>query len=115
MLNLLFMSNLVSDWIFNHHYLINYASIICQAEDDKEIALANHSIYILGKRLLIYRIDAPRTTVVRILHHSIEGNKVIQVCKSLGKIRSFSMRQPDAIDVHFKLAEWPNMIKILNR
>ncbi|CDO99252.1 unnamed protein product [Coffea canephora] len=91
-------------------------SLRLSTEDGKEIALAKHSLDVLGKRLQISRIDAPRTTVVRVLYNqSVKGSKIIQVCNSLGKTRFVRMRSPGIMDIHFKLAEWPNMLKILNR
>nr|XP_027116596.1 uncharacterized protein LOC113734306 isoform X1 [Coffea arabica] len=96
--------------------LDSVAFVEFETEDGKEIALAKHSLDVLGKRLQISRIDAPRTTVVRVLYNqSVKGSKIIQVCNSLGKTRFVRMRSPGIMDIHFKLAEWPNMLKILNR
>lgn len=87
-----------------------------QTEDGKEKALAKRYIDILGKRLVIYRIDIPRTTIVRISHHhSIKTDDVVKACHAVGKVRLVRCRLTGVLDVQFTLAEWPNMLKILNR
>ncbi|KAK4356997.1 hypothetical protein RND71_022607 [Anisodus tanguticus] len=84
--------------------------------EGKEIAIEKHSLIVLGKRLSILRIDAPRSTVVRISNIHIPAlSKVISVCKKMGKTRLFFPRTNDSVDVHFKFAEWPRVLEILNR
>ncbi|XP_060181117.1 uncharacterized protein LOC132610769 isoform X1 [Lycium barbarum] len=84
--------------------------------EGKEIAIEKHSLIVLGERLSILRIDPPRTTIVRISNvDSLAMGKVTSVCKKLGKTRQFFPRTNDILDVHFKLAEWPRMLEILNR
>lgn len=95
--------------------LIYVLSASLQTEDSKERAIAKHSIYISGKQLLIFRIDAPRTTVVRVSNiNSIQG-KIRAICSSLGEVKAIVFRSAGTGDVHFKLCEWPNMLHILNR
>ncbi|XP_030923977.1 uncharacterized protein LOC115950854 isoform X1 [Quercus lobata] len=85
-----------------------------ETEDSKERAIAKHSIYISGKQLLIFRIDAPRTTVVRVSNiNSLQG-KIHDICSSFGEVKAIVMRYAGTGDVHFKLCEWPNMLHILN-
>ncbi|XP_019180072.1 PREDICTED: uncharacterized protein LOC109175289 [Ipomoea nil] len=87
-----------------------------ETEEGKENALTRHSINVLQRRLQIFRVDVPRTTVVRISNVvSIPIRKVIALCKSFGKLRGVSHRSENIKDVHFNLAEWPNMATILNR
>ncbi|MCD7468226.1 hypothetical protein HAX54_006213 [Datura stramonium] len=84
--------------------------------EGKEIAIEKSSVIVLGERLSILRIDAPRTTVVRISNiHSPAMGKVISFCKELGKTAQFFMRTSGIMDVHFEFAEWPRMLEILNR
>nr|GMD77272.1 GPI-anchored adhesin-like protein precursor [Ipomoea batatas] len=87
-----------------------------ETEEGKENALTRHSINLLGRRLQIFRVDVPRTTVVRISNVlCIPVKKLILLCKSFGKLRRVSHRNGNIMDVHFRLAEWPNMATILNR
>ena len=89
-----------------------------QTEDAKENALAQRTVHVLGKQLSISRIDVPRTTVVRIMNVNFETlGKFGDICKSYGKVRRIVDRHTSFFvkDVHFKLSEWPNMCKILNR
>ncbi|KAI8004619.1 hypothetical protein LOK49_LG08G00727 [Camellia lanceoleosa] len=86
-------------------------------EDAKERALEKLSINVCGKQLLIFRIDAPRTTVVRIsnLYSAEAKKKLFSICRSYGKVKVVVFRHKEIRDVHFMLSEWPNMLKILNR
>ncbi|XVE81875.1 hypothetical protein DITRI_Ditri15bG0101100 [Diplodiscus trichospermus] len=84
-----------------------------ETEDAKERALAEHSLLVSGKELPILRIDAPRTTVVRISNLS-HNSKVFSVCNSYGQVKCIASRATGIVDVHFKLAEWPNMLNIVN-
>lgn len=87
-----------------------------QTGDAKERALAKHSISVLGKQLLIFRVDAPRTTVVRIQNVNPKCyGSVKSICKSYGKIKIIKPRYSDVVDVHFWIGDWPNMLNILNR
>ncbi|XP_004247930.1 probable GPI-anchored adhesin-like protein PGA55 isoform X1 [Solanum lycopersicum] len=84
--------------------------------EGKEIAIAKHSLTMLGETLSILRIDAPRTTIVRISNIAIPSRaKVISFCKNLGQTRHFFKKALGIMDVHFKLAEWPRMLEIINR
>lgn len=70
----------------------------------------------LGETLSILRIDAPRTTIVRISNIAIPSRaKVISFCENLGQTRHFFKKPLGIMDVHFKLAEWPRMLEIINR
>ncbi|XP_055813727.1 uncharacterized protein LOC129883155 isoform X2 [Solanum dulcamara] len=83
--------------------------------EGKEIAIEKHSLIMLGETLSILRIDAPRTTVVRISNIPQPAMEVITFCKYLGQTRHFFMRTTGIMDVHFKFAEWPRMLEIINR
>ncbi|XP_017215727.1 uncharacterized protein LOC108193536 isoform X1 [Daucus carota subsp. sativus] len=87
-----------------------------ETEDGKDKALAKHSIDVIGKRLFIYRVDTPRTTVVRIktmLPAVVPRH--IPIFKSLGKVKACYQRSANILDVHFSITEWTNMLKILNK
>ncbi|WOH12707.1 hypothetical protein DCAR_0832215 [Daucus carota subsp. sativus] len=87
-----------------------------ETEDGKERALAKQSIVVLGKHLFIFRVDAPRTTVVRIKTMSpLVRFKYTSTFRSLGKIRTVQVRSPLILDIHFCITEWPNMLQILNK
>ncbi|XP_073119590.1 uncharacterized protein [Henckelia pumila] len=87
-----------------------------ETEIGKEMALVKHSINVLGKELAMLRIDAPRTTVVRVSYiDSIPHENIMLVCSSFGKVMFTIVRCPGILDVHYELAEWPNMWNILNR
>ncbi|KAK4732587.1 hypothetical protein R3W88_025575 [Solanum pinnatisectum] len=84
--------------------------------EGKEIAIAKHSLIMLGETLSILRIDAPRTTIVRVSNIPDPSRpKVISFCKSLGQTRYFFTKAFGNMDVHFKFAEWPRMLEIINR
>lgn len=89
-------------------------SLTYQTEDAKERALAQQSVIVSGKELLILRIDAPRTTVVRISNIN-PTSKVLTICNSYGQVKYLAQRGVGVVDVHFKLAEWPNMLNIVNK
>ncbi|XP_039048668.1 uncharacterized protein LOC120189452 [Hibiscus syriacus] len=84
-----------------------------ETEDAKERALAQQSILVSGRKLSILRIDAPMTTVVRIsnVNHNSDFRKI---CNSYGEVKYLVTRTMGVVDVHFKLAEWPNMLNIVN-
>ncbi|XWS08771.1 hypothetical protein CRYUN_Cryun40dG0029500 [Craigia yunnanensis] len=84
-----------------------------ETEDAKERALAEHSLLVSGKKLPILRIDAPRTTVVRISNLKPKS-AVLKICNSYGQVKYVAKRAMGIVDVHFKLAEWPNMLNIVN-
>ncbi|GKU85730.1 hypothetical protein SLEP1_g355 [Rubroshorea leprosula] len=84
-----------------------------ETEDAKERAIAKHSMYISGKQLLIFRIDSPMTTVVRISNTKSPA-QVHSICNPYGKIKLVKCRSSDIVDVQFKFVEWPNMLKIVN-
>ncbi|KAJ4824378.1 hypothetical protein Tsubulata_034887 [Turnera subulata] len=84
-------------------------------EGAKERALEKHSINVSGQKLLIFRVDAPRTTVVRINNVDTQNTgSVKSICKAYGKIRLIAVRQSGVVDVHYSDADWPNMLDILN-
>ncbi|GMI69859.1 hypothetical protein HRI_000655200 [Hibiscus trionum] len=84
-----------------------------EKEDAKERALAQQSIIVSGEKLSILRIDAPMTTAVRI--SNIKPNsKIREICSSYGQVKYLAKRTMGVVDVHFKLAEWPNMLNIVN-
>lgn len=93
-----------------------------ETEDAKERAIAAYSINVQGKQLLIFRIDVPRTTVIRITNFDETvfsrprlSAKIISICRSYGEVYREKLRGQGILDVYFKLAEWPNMLSILNR
>ncbi|CAN4091099.1 unnamed protein product [Withania somnifera] len=84
--------------------------------EGKEIAIEKHSLIVHGEKLSIFRIDAPRTTIVRI--SNVPGparRELISFCKKLGETVAFFTRTFDIMDVHYKVAEWPRMLEIINR
>ncbi|KAJ4843854.1 hypothetical protein Tsubulata_037217 [Turnera subulata] len=84
-------------------------------EGAKERALEKHSINVSGQKLLIFRVDAPRTTVVRINNVDTQNTgSVKSICKAYGKIRLIAVRQTGVVDVHYSDADWPNMLDTLN-
>ncbi|KAM1172147.1 hypothetical protein ACFXTH_022410 [Malus domestica] len=87
-----------------------------ETEEAKEIAITAHTIRVQGKLLPIYRIDVPRTTVVRISNfdETVSLTQIQHICKSHGEIKRAKERSKGIVDVQFKLAEWPNMWTILN-
>ncbi|XP_059448799.1 uncharacterized protein LOC132179986 isoform X3 [Corylus avellana] len=85
-----------------------------ETEDAKERAIAKHSICVSGKKLLVFRIDAPRTTVVRISNINGTNPRMETICNSFGVVKNVLKRHEGTVDVHFKLCEWPNMLSILN-
>ncbi|KAI8003694.1 hypothetical protein LOK49_LG08G00706 [Camellia lanceoleosa] len=65
---------------------------------------------------LFIKIDAPRTTVVRISNQTREAKKkLFSICRSYGKVKVVGFRHKEIRDVHFMLSEWPNMLKNLSR
>lgn len=103
---------------FGHLYLLlhSFASL-SQTEEAKQRALERNSIIVSGKLLQIFRIDAPRTTAVRIsnLFYPEVQNKFEAICRSYGRVKHVVVRSKDIVDVHFNITEWPNMLRILNR
>ncbi|PQQ17244.1 uncharacterized protein Pyn_34166 [Prunus yedoensis var. nudiflora] len=87
-----------------------------ETEDAKETAIAACSINVEGKQLSILRIDVPRTTVIRISNfgETVSKKRFKSICKSHGQVKHMKGRGRDIVDVHFMLAEWPNMLTILN-
>ncbi|VVA98584.1 unnamed protein product [Arabis nemorensis] len=83
-----------------------------KTEDDKDRALAEHSICIFNKQLFISRIDVPRTTVARISNFS--ACDIRSLCVPYGQIKKVTCRGKGIVDVHFDVSEWPNMLTILN-
>ncbi|KAM7278781.1 hypothetical protein ACFE04_005915 [Oxalis oulophora] len=98
------------------------AYVVFETEDDKERALAGRYICLSGTWLSMLRIDTPRTTVLRISNYDLEGSsnsnrklKNIQdICSDYGQVKRVAPRARGVADVHYKLAEWPNMLNILN-
>lgn len=88
-----------------------------QSEKSKERALAKATISISGLTLSILRVDAPKTTIIRISNvNPVSGaTKVHSICDSFGKVKKVTGRYIDTFDIHFKLSEWSNMLKIINR
>ncbi|OVA03861.1 RNA recognition motif domain [Macleaya cordata] len=86
-----------------------------ETEDAKEKAIAASSVTVLGNQNSVLRIDVPITTVIRISNVLIsKGTNVRTTCSLHGQVKRVLERGSDTVDVHFKLAEWPNMVKILN-
>ncbi|XP_039137994.1 uncharacterized protein LOC120275472 [Dioscorea cayenensis subsp. rotundata] len=88
-----------------------------ESEKSKERALAKATISISGLTLSILRVDAPKTTIIRISNvNPVSGaTKVHSICDSFGKVKKVTGRYIDTFDIHFKLSEWSNMLKIINR
>ncbi|KAM5553201.1 hypothetical protein ABKV19_025429 [Rosa sericea] len=93
-----------------------------ETEDAKERAIAAYSINVQEKQLLIFRIDVPRTTVIRITNiddtafsSKLVTGKITSICSSYGELYKQKLRGKAILDVYFKLAEWPNILSILNR
>ncbi|KAM3356606.1 putative protein isoform X1 [Capsicum galapagoense] len=83
--------------------------------EGKEIAIEKHALIMHGEKLSILRIDAPRTTIVRMSNMDfLTMRKMIPLCKELGKTSQFVTRTPGIMDVHYKFAEWPRMLEIIN-
>ncbi|KAL0392706.1 UNVERIFIED_CONTAM: hypothetical protein Sradi_2493400 [Sesamum radiatum] len=111
---LAFCESNVSGYFLGYNPSVAYVEF--ETENGKERALAKQSINVLGRHLVVLRIDSPRTTVVRISNtESLNISNIISACKSMGKTISVQIRTPDILDVHFGLAEWSNMLEILNR
>ncbi|KAL6954949.1 hypothetical protein U1Q18_044391 [Sarracenia purpurea var. burkii] len=111
---LAFCGRKISGFFFGSSTSVAFVEL--ETEEAKQRALERHSINVSGKPLLIFRIDAPRTTVLRIsnlYYPQVKGN-FASICNSYGKVKSVVVRSKVIVDVHFKLAEWPNMLKILN-
>ncbi|KAL3634455.1 hypothetical protein CASFOL_021509 [Castilleja foliolosa] len=104
----------ISGYFMGSSHSVAYVEF--ETDIGKERALAKQSINILGKHLMMLRIDPPRTTVVRISYVLGPNGlpKIMSVCRSLGVVRRAVQRNYYVIDVHFGLAEWPNMLNILN-
>ncbi|KAF5752400.1 hypothetical protein HS088_TW01G00309 [Tripterygium wilfordii] len=86
-----------------------------ETEDAKERAIVEHSISVFGKQLFIFRIDVPRTTVIRLSNIKKRSENIRLICNSHGKVKNMFWRGKGLVDVQFKLSEWPNMSSILNR
>lgn len=84
-----------------------------KTEDAKERAIAKHTVNSSGKHFHIFRIDAPMTTVARISNIAFM-DKIQPICKKYGEIKCIKYRNPYIADVHFKFAEWTNMLSIIN-
>jgi hypothetical protein len=88
-----------------------------KTEEGKNKALTKHSINVFGSQLLLTRIDAPRTTVVRLSNianfHQI-AQKLKPTCESFGRVAAFKIRHNSVLDIYFMLNEWPNMLNIVN-
>ncbi|KAL2242619.1 UNVERIFIED_CONTAM: hypothetical protein Sindi_0379900 [Sesamum indicum] len=111
---LAFCESSVSGYFLGYKPSVAYVEF--ESENGKERALAKQSINVLGRHLLMLRIDSPRTTVVRISNiESLKISNILSTCKSMGEIISVLNRAADILDVRFGLAEWPNMLNILNR
>ncbi|KAL0433259.1 UNVERIFIED_CONTAM: hypothetical protein Slati_2660200 [Sesamum latifolium] len=111
---LAFCESNVSGYFLGYKPSVAYVEF--ETENGKERALAKQSINVLGRHLVMLRIDSPRTTVVRISNiESLKTSNILSECKSMGEIIGVHNRAPDILDVHFGLAEWSNMLKILNR
>ncbi|KAL8491067.1 hypothetical protein ACS0TY_022911 [Phlomoides rotata] len=110
---LAFCKSSISGYTLGSSHSVAYVEF--ESEIGKERALAKQSINVLGRQLVMLRIDCPRTTVVRIsTKHNINQKEARSICRSLGDVNIVKLRCPSTLDVHFKLTEWPNMVKILN-
>ncbi|GFY81705.1 hypothetical protein Acr_01g0015130 [Actinidia rufa] len=111
---LAFCGSNVSGFFFGSSSSVAYVEF--EREGGKQRALERHSVNVSGKQLRIFRIDVPRTTAVRISNLNVEEvkGKLKTICDTYGEVMRIVVRSKDIVDVHFKLAEWPNMLKILN-
>ncbi|KAH7662708.1 RNA recognition motif domain-containing protein [Dioscorea alata] len=111
----------LSTWgrITNMAMVSSYLTVFVEFESEKlkERALTKATISISGTTLSILRVDAPRTTIIRIsnVNPASGATKVHSICESYGKVKKVTGRYIDTFDIHFKLSEWPNMLKIINR
>ncbi|XP_078167754.1 uncharacterized protein LOC144562411 isoform X2 [Carex rostrata] len=89
-----------------------------ETEESKERVLEAASVTVLGKKLQIYRVHAPKTTVVRVfkVNSQTDERKIQEISNKFsdGKVKRVVQRGTDIFDVHFKLSELPKMLKILN-
>ncbi|KAI8560864.1 hypothetical protein RHMOL_Rhmol04G0288800 [Rhododendron molle] len=111
---LAFCGSKISGFFFGSSSSSAYVELA--TEEAKQRALERNSIIVSGKLLRIFRIDAPRTTVVRIsnLCYPEVQNKFEGICGSYGRVKHVVVRSKDIVDVHFNITEWPNMLRILN-
>lgn len=103
---------------FGHLYLLFHSfTPVSQTEEAKQRALERNSITVSKKLLRIFRLDAPRTTVVRIsnLYYPEVEKKLEDICASFGQVKLVVVRCKEVVDVHFDPIEWPNMLMILNK
>ncbi|KAK6145930.1 hypothetical protein DH2020_019799 [Rehmannia glutinosa] len=101
---LAFCESNISGYFLGSSHSIAYVEF--ETEIGKERALAKQSINVLGRHLLLLRIDSPRTTVVRISNiHSLELSNIHSICRSLGGVRLTNLRNLDTLDVHFDLMD----------
>ncbi|KAL6526612.1 hypothetical protein OROGR_015702 [Orobanche gracilis] len=112
---LAFCESNVSGYFLGSSYSVAYVEF--ETEIGKERALAKQFINVLGRDLVMLKIDCPRTTVVRIVSNinSVGIPNLLSVCRSLGDVKFWIRRNNDILDVHFGFAEWPKMLEILNR
>ncbi|XP_011628120.2 uncharacterized protein LOC18447178 isoform X1 [Amborella trichopoda] len=104
----------ISRFIMGSSLSIGYIEF--ETEDAKEKALAASTISLSGKQIQILRIDAPRTSVVRISNIGRETKqiKILSTCETYGAVNRVVSRDGDTVDVHFMLSELGNMLQILN-
>ncbi|GER41716.1 RNA-binding (RRM/RBD/RNP motifs) family protein [Striga asiatica] len=71
-----------------------------ETETGKERALAERFINVLGRQLLMQRIDIPRTTAVRISSTlALRQDTLHSVCESLGIVRSTVQRSLNGLEI----------------
>ncbi|KAF3456753.1 hypothetical protein FNV43_RR01407 [Rhamnella rubrinervis] len=109
-----FCGSRISSVFFGSSSSVAYVEF--ETEDAKDLALAKHTIHIQGEKLSIFRIDVPRTTIVRISNFDDSNGcqKIEKICNSYGQVKNLFFRRSVMVDVHFKISEWPNMLNILN-
>ncbi|KAG5554289.1 hypothetical protein RHGRI_011974 [Rhododendron griersonianum] len=95
---LAFCGSKISGFFFGSSSSIAYVELA--TEEAKQRALERNSIIVSGKLLQIFRIDAPRTTVVRIsnLCYPEVQNKFEGICGSYGRVKHVAVRSKDIVD-----------------
>ena len=93
---------------------ISCSYLLLQSEEAKERVPAKDTVYVSGKQLSVLRVDAPKTTVVRIsnVNPLCKRAKIRSICGSNGQVKRQVKRDGNIFGVHFSSSEWTNMVKI---
>ena len=84
-----------------------FMSFLLQSEEAKERILAEGTVSVSGEKLSILRVDAPKTTVVRITNVNplCKFAKILSICGSYGQVKKLVKREASIFDVHFSSSE----------